>query len=423
MNRPLRILYCAGPGDVIGTYRHWKDGYDDPSQVAITYSGQFYEVCRQLGAEAYVISYCDRRDSLVDGPFRIEHRPLPVSTDAGGPLYRLGQLGSGLKFTLTALRYRPDVMLTMGGAEWFSLGLIPLLGVKVVVTFHGHLWRVARPPTGLDRFLWRLNGRFFRRRAKAFMYISDSIAEQLRSLAGPLSVPVMRFTPTYRAELFRPAASTPPPPPPPYKVFYAGRVEANKGVFDLLEVAKRFAAEGRADIEFDLCGDGHALEDLRRRAKEAGLEDRFRCHGHVIKREMASWYQRSHLVVAPTTSDSIEGLNKVVVEAVLASRPVVTSRVCPALEYVRPGVVEVPPDDPRAYGDAILRLVDNRALYEEKVRGCADSTEQFYDPAKSWAATLTKVLGLIGATGDVRHDAAGESAAATAVSRATASAR
>jgi glycosyltransferase involved in cell wall biosynthesis len=423
MTRPLRILYCAGPGNVIGTYRHWKDGYDDPSQVAITYSGQFYEVCRQVGAEAYVISYCEERDKLVDGPFRIEHRPLPVSTEGPGPLYRLGQLWSGLKFTLTALCYRPDVMLTMGGAEWFSLGLIPLLGVKVVVTFHGHLWRVARPPTGLDRFFWKLNGRFFRRHAKAFMYISDSIAEQLRGLTGPLSVPVLRFTPTYRAELFRPAASTPPPAPPPYKVFYAGRVEENKGVFALLDIAKRFKAEGRTDIEFDLCGDGHALDELRRQAKEAGLADTFRCHGHVIKREMASWYQRSHLVVVPTTTDSIEGLNKVVVEAVLASRPVVTSRVCPALEYVRPGVLEVPPDDTKAYGDAILRLVDDRALYEEKVRGCAASTEQFYDPARSWAATLRKVLALIGATGDVRQAAADESAAPAAVSRAAASAR
>ena len=45
---PLRILYAAGPGDVIGTYRHWKEGRDDPSQIAITYSGQFYSLCKEL---------------------------------------------------------------------------------------------------------------------------------------------------------------------------------------------------------------------------------------------------------------------------------------------------------------------------------------------------------------------------------------
>jgi glycosyltransferase involved in cell wall biosynthesis len=419
MNRPLRILYCAGPGDVVGTYRHWKAGYDDPAQVAITYSGQFYDVCRQLGADAWVISYCAREDHVADGPFRVEHRPLPVPAGAPGPLYRLGQIWSGLRFTLTALRFRPDVMLTMGGAEWFSLGLVPLLGTKVVVTFHGHLWRVARAPRGVDRLLWWLNGRFFRRHAKAFMYISDSIAEQLRGLTGPLSVPVLRFAPTYRAELFRPAASTPPPPAPPFRVFYAGRVEHNKGVFDLLEVAKRFAAAGRTDIEFDLCGEGTALDEVRRRAKEAGVAERFRCHGHVEKRVMASWYQRSHMVVVPTTTDSIEGLNKVVVEAVLAARPVVTSRVCPAVEDVRDAVVEVPPDDARAYGDAILRLVDDRELYAAKVRGCAASTEQFYDPARGWGATLRKVLGLIGAVPETRQvDADARTAAAPAAANA-----
>lgn len=422
MKRPLRILYCAGPGDVVGTYRHWKDGYDDPTQVAITYSGQFYEVCRQMGAEAYVISYCERPDRLVDGPIRVEHRPLPFR-HSGRLLFRLGQIWSGIRVTLTAARYRADVVLTMGGAEWFSFGLLPRLGIKVIVTFHGHLWRVARPPRGIDAVVWRLNRRFFRRRAAAFMYISDSIADQLRGLTGPLRAPVLRFAPTYRAELFRPAASTAPPVPPPFRVFYAGRVEHNKGVFDLLEVAKRFAAEGRTDIEFDLCGDGNALEDLRRKAAEAGLSDRFRCHGHVEKRVMASWYQRSHMIVAPTTSDSIEGLNKVVVESVLASRPVVTSRVCPALEYVREAVVEVPPDDARAYGDAIRRLVDDKALYEEKVRGCAASTEQFYDPAKGWGATLRRVLGLIGAVPEARQAPEGGSVEGSAVAHAAANAR
>jgi glycosyltransferase involved in cell wall biosynthesis len=84
---------------------------------------------------------------------------------------------------------------------------------------------------------------------------------------------------------------------------------------------------------------------------------------------------------------------------------VVTSRVCPALEYVRDAVLEVPPDDARAYGDAILRLVDDKDLYDAKVRGCAASTEQFYDPAKGWGATLRRVLALIGAAPETRQDA------------------
>jgi glycosyltransferase involved in cell wall biosynthesis len=395
MTRPLRIIYAAGPGDVVGTYRHWKAGRDDPSQVAVTYSGQFYDLCRELGAEGYVISYCPRRDRVADGPFRVVHRPVPFQRGPGA-LYYAGQIWSGLRLTGTALRYGADVVVMMSGATWFSLGLLPLLGVKVVPSLHAHLWRVTRPPHGVTKAVWRLNARFFRRRAAAVLCLSNSIREQLADLTGPLPVQVVPFVPTYRPETFKGVADSPPASRPPFRVFYAGRVERNKGVFDLLEVAKRFADEGRADIEFDLCGSGGALEELRRLAEEACVAPRFRCHGHVEKPVMRKMYQQAHVVVVPTTTGSIEGLNKVVVESVLACRPVVTSRVCPALEYVREAVVEVPPDDTVAYGDAILRLADDPTLYANKVRGCTAATGQFYDPAQSWGAMLKNVLGLIG---------------------------
>jgi glycosyltransferase involved in cell wall biosynthesis len=176
-------------------------------------------------------------------------------------------------------------------------------------------------------------------------------------------------------------------------VFFAGRIEWNKGVFDLLDIAKRFKADGRIDIEFDLCGDGSALPALRQAATDAGLSDRFRCHGHSTQPFMRQMYQQCHIVIAPTTSEFVEGFNKVVAEGVLAGRPVITSSVCPALEYVAPAVVEVPPDDPTAYGEAILRLLEDKALRESKQQGCAAVAPQFYDPAKSWKAAADRALG------------------------------
>ena len=52
--KPLRIYYAAGPGNVIGTYRLWKEGQDDPSQVNMTISGSFLDGCRKFGDQAYV---------------------------------------------------------------------------------------------------------------------------------------------------------------------------------------------------------------------------------------------------------------------------------------------------------------------------------------------------------------------------------
>src|SRR5205814_1764003 len=95
----------------------------------------------------------------------------------------------------------------------------------------------------------------------------------------------------------------------------------------------------------------------------------------------------------PTTTDFPEGFNQVVVEGILAGRPVITSSVCPALDYVRDAVVEVPPDDVNAYHDAVLRLHDDVALYEQKRAASVSLQGQFYDPKRGWAEALLTALG------------------------------
>ena len=142
--------------------------------------------------------------------------------------------------------------------------------------------------------------------------LSRDITDQLSTLLAGTEKLVIPFLPNYRPQSFEglPPASS----PPPSRVFFAGRIEKNKGVFDLLDIARRFAAEQRLDIEFDLCGDGSALADLRKAVESAGVGARFRCHGHCDKSTMRNMYAQAHVVIAPTTSDFIEGFNKVVAE-------------------------------------------------------------------------------------------------------------
>jgi len=397
MGESLRILYAAGPGDVLGTYRHWKEGRDDPSQVSVTYSGQFYDICREFGDQAYVISTCRQATSapdgtiVQDGPFTFENRPVPFENRSGA-LYHLGQVWAALRLVASAIRYRPDVaVIVCGSAHWFPLAVLPLLGVKVVNSLHCVLWRKNRPLGRVPRMVWKLNRLFFNRSVSTILSASRDITEQLDEATDGKHPPVVEFLPTYRRESF--AGNGPPPEPNrPFRVFFAGRIERNKGVFDLLDIARRFAAEGRTDIEFDLCGSGSALDELQSAVQRDGLDARFRCHGHCARPMMREMYANCHAVIVPTTSDFIEGFNQVVAEGVLGGRPVITSSVCPALEYVRQAVVEVPPDDAHAYGNAILRLADDRAFYYARVRGCRGAQEQFYDLARSWNATLRMAL-------------------------------
>jgi glycosyltransferase involved in cell wall biosynthesis len=392
MDSSLRILYAAGPGDVIGTYRHWKAGRDDPAQVAVTYSGQFYDLCKELGASGYVISTNRRRERIVEDNLIIEHRPMRFAKGPM-PLYHLGQMWYGLRLAMSAWRFGADaVFVADGTTHWFMLALVRLTGARVVPSLHSMLWPKHLGTRGaVNRIILLLNSQFFRRGAHAVLSISDDVSQQVRSMLDGRALAIIPFLPTYRPESFGegfPIPST----RSPFRVFFAGRIEQNKGVFDLLEIARQFKAEGRTDIEFDLCGDGSQLETLRSAARDGGLEANFHCHGQSSKPFMRQMYASSHVIIVPTTT--AEGFNKVVAEGILAGRAVITSSICPALEYVREGVLEVPPNDRGAYAAAIVKLKEDAALYEAKWRGCCAVRGQFYDVSLGWKAAAKSAVSL-----------------------------
>lgn len=382
-------MYAAGPGDVIGTFENWKAGRDDPSQVSVTYSGQFFDVCRAVGAESLTVSQ-SKRALLVEPPFRIEQ--IEVKPTGGGWRYHWATIIYGLRIIFRARRFRADALIVAEGLmHWFMLWLAPRRCL-IIPTLHCLLWLKDEQPGFIHR---RLNRRFFERRAFAVMTASDDISRQVRRLTHGEARPIYEFLPTYRREMFSGIA----PPSPwglmgaPFRVFFAGRVEANKGVNVLLDLAEMLSAEEPA-VEFDLCGTGSALEALRESATRKGLSERFRCHGHCNRESMRKMFEDCHAVIVPTTREFNEGFNQVVAEAVLAGRPVITSSVCPALSYVREAVMEVPPDSTVEYAGAIRALANDPELYEAKRAAASRYQEQFYAPDNGWASTLLKVLAL-----------------------------
>lgn len=391
MYKPLRILYAAGPGDVIGTYNHWINRQDDSSQVSVTYSSQFYEVCRALDAQSYVISSFEEKKFVRDGQFTIEHRSNPLRSRSG-LLYHLGQLLYGFRLIASAVRFRANVAVVADGTtHWFVLSLLPWLGVQVVPSLHCVLWRKYAPQRMVEKLILKLSCNLFASSCTAILAASEDISEQVVQLTGGRHRSLVKFLPTYRRTEFADVAE-PDHKRSPFRVLFAGRIERDKGVFDLLDVAKRFATEGRHDIKFELCGGGSALEPLRQDAKLAGVDASFTCHGHCHKRQMREMFNRAHAVIVPTRTDFVEGFNQVVVEGVLSGRPVVTSAVCPALSYVRDAVVEVPPNDIKGYTDALLKLCNDREFYEEKRQGVLGVQEQFYDISQGWGAVLKSIL-------------------------------
>jgi len=172
---------------------------------------------------------------------------------------------------------------------------------------------------------------------------------------------------------------------------YAGRIERNKGVFDLLEVARLLSQRRPGRFVWDICGGGSDLASLRQATADAKLDGIFKIHGPLDSTAMAGAFARAHAVIAPTTPSFPEGLNKVCVEAVLSGRALVTSVHCPAAEVLGAAAVVVP-CEAEAFAGALQKLADDHQAFDAMIAAQPAVRAQFYDASRSWGAGLRTIV-------------------------------
>ena len=59
-------------------------------------------------------------------------------------------------------------------------------------------------------------------------------------------------------------------------------------------------------------------------------------------------------------------------------------------------VVTVPPDDTRAYGDAILKMAEDARSYRERCLACRHVEDLFFDRSRSWRTAFERALSALG---------------------------
>ena len=388
-----RVFYVAGPGDVIRAHEHWSQNEQDPSEVSLTYSGQVEDFCRDLGARAYVVSYHQRKEVRRDGPFTLEHRPKPMP-GASGLWYYLAELWYGLGLLITAVRFRADLaVIDSGHTFYFMTALYRLFGIRVIPVLVNSLWPNGFPPTrpGPRLVLW-LDSFFYRWVPEAILCISPECARQVAQLTSGRHRPLLRFNAQFLPENFD---KVPPPPPHdqrPFRVMYIGRVIRYKGVFDILEMARRIEAVAPGQVHWELCGRGVDLEALQARHQELGLEGVVTIRGWVALAEVIEVYTRSHAAIVPTRSGFCEGLAMTAAEAVCAGRPVITNPVVPALEMLTGAVVEAKTDDVDSHVECVLKLASDADEYDRLCRACAGLRGPFHDRSTGLTAVLKQAI-------------------------------
>ncbi|HEX6364028.1 MAG TPA: glycosyltransferase family 4 protein [Albitalea sp.] len=151
------------------------------------------------------------------------------------------------------------------------------------------------------------------------------------------------------------------PPERPVRLLFVGWVEREKGIFELVEAARRLAATHR--FELAVVGDGTVRPHAEAMAAQHGLASAVRFLGWLDRDGVAAQLAAADVFVLPSWK---EGLPNSMIEAMCARLAVVVSGVGNIPDTVTDGedALVVPPHDPAALAAALARVIDDAALRE-----------------------------------------------------------
>jgi glycosyltransferase involved in cell wall biosynthesis len=163
--------------------------------------------------------------------------------------------------------------------------------------------------------------------------------------------------------------------PEPGRILFLGRLEAAKGVFELLGAGARLAAAYPA-LRLVFGGEGDAAA-LRRKADELGIGGRIECLGWVGPAERDAQLARASVFCLPSHA---EGLPMAMLEAMAAGTAVVASSVGGIPETIVDGDngLLAPPRDEEALASKLAQVLGDETLRARLARNARVTIEQHY---------------------------------------------
>ena len=159
------------------------------------------------------------------------------------------------------------------------------------------------------------------------------------------------------------------------RILFLGRIEAAKGVFDLLAAAAQLAPAFPA-LHMVFAGDGDVAA-LRRQAAGLGIADRVECPGWLDAAGRDAELARASIFCLPSHA---EGLPMSMLEAMAARKAVLATRVGGIPEALHDGDngLLVAAGEPTALAAALARLLGDDALRVRLAGRARASIEQHY---------------------------------------------
>ncbi len=206
-------------------------------------------------------------------------------------------------------------------------------------------------------------------RAARVVALSEHMAGEIRGWMGDAARVEVLYNPV-DTRRFRPA---PRPADRPPTLLFMGRIEARKGVWDLLEALPAvLAAVPGARARF--CGDGER-ERLLAEARRLGIADRVEAPGWLSGDAALEAWASADLLCLPSYH---EGLPMSILEAMACGLPVVATPIAGVPEAVVEGRTGhlVPPGDREALAERLVALLgdpERRAAFGREARRRAET--------------------------------------------------
>ena len=229
--------------------------------------------------------------------------------------------------------------------------------LPLVVSLHGSDVFVAeRAPIA------RMAAREVLRRAGLVTACSSDLARRAITLGAPADrvevvpygVDAARFKPAPAArDAARARLGIPPGAP---LLFAAGRLVRKKGFEYLIDALRN------VDAHLAIAGDGDLADELRARARTAGVADRVHFLGDLPQGAVGDWFAGADVAVAPSVRDdsgNVDGLPNTVLEALASGTPLVSTPaggITGVVDDGRTGVI-VPQRDAGALAAALTGLL------------------------------------------------------------------
>jgi glycosyltransferase involved in cell wall biosynthesis len=190
----------------------------------------------------------------------------------------------------------------------------------------------------------------------------------------PGAVDVTRFTPGDR----QPGATP--------VLLYHGRVDARKGVLDMLDALAPLAGEG-VPFELLISGIGPSYDDTVARIAALGLGAHARMTGYVDYDDVPQVYRQADIFVSPTYA---EGFSNTILEAMASGLAVVSCRAVGVVDCIRDGEngLLTDPGDIPALTTSLRRVLTDHAECRRLAQAGLEECRRVY----SWSAVGRQIM-------------------------------